>query len=81
MLETLMIAALGVAYVAACDAEKKEEQRLQKELDEIDRKTDLDIMFFYYAWYNNIALEDVKKRYENGLISFAQLKKCLEEHQ
>ena len=46
MLETLIYLALGVAYVAACDSEKKEAERsrkkkeeLRKELDEIDRKS------------------------------------------
>ena len=43
MIETLMYLALGAAYIAAVDAEKKEEEQakkeaedLQKELDEID---------------------------------------------
>lgn len=87
MLETLMYAALGLAYIAACDAEKKEEQQakkeaedLQKELDEIDRKTNLDIMFFYYSWYNNISYNDVVKNYKNGTITLAQLEKCYREH-
>ena len=88
MLETLMYIALGVAYIAAVDAEKKEEQQakkeaedLQKELDEIDRKTNLDIMFFYYSWYNNIPYEKVVELYKNGQITLEQLKKCLNDHQ
>ena len=88
MLETLMYLALGVAYIAAVDAKKKEEQQakkeaedLQKELDEIDRKTNLDIMFFYYSWYNNIPYEKVVELYKNGQITLEQLKKCLNDHQ
>ena len=88
MLETLIYLALGVAYIAAVDAEKKEEQQakkeaedLQKELDEIDRKTNLDIMFFYYSWYNNIPYEKVVELYKNGQITLEQLKKCLNDHQ
>ncbi len=87
MLETLMYAALGLAYIAARDAEKKEEQQakkeaedLQNELDEIDRKTNLDIMFFYYSWYNNISYNDVVKNYKIGAITLAQLEKCYKEH-
>ena len=88
MFETLMYLVLGAAYIAAVDVEKKEEQQakkeaedLQKELDEIDRKTNLDIMFFYYSWYNNIPYEKVVELYKNGQITLEQLKKCLNDHQ
>ena len=88
MFETLMYLALGAAYIAAVDAEKKEEQQakkeaedLQKELDEIDRKTNLDIMFFYYSWHNNIPYEKVVELYKKGQITLEQLKKCLNDHQ
>ena len=83
-----MYLALGLAYVAARDAEKKEELRakkekeaLQKELDEIDRKTEMDIMFFYYSWYNNIPYKKVVELYEKGGITIEQLQKCLKDHQ
>ena len=88
MFETLMYLALGVAYVDACDSEKKEAERarkkkeeLRKELDEIDRKSEMDIMFFYYSWYNNIPYKTVVELYEKGKITIEQLQKCLKVHQ
>ena len=83
-----MYLALGVAYVAACDSEKKEaelaqkkKEELRKELDEIDRKSEMDIMFFYYSWYNNIPYKTVMELYEKGEIKIEQLQKCLKDHQ
>ncbi len=88
MLETLMYVALGLAYSAARDAEKKEEecaikeeQKLQEELKEIDRKTNLDIMYFYYSWYNNIPYNRVKQMHEVGTLKIEDLEKCLKDHQ
>lgn len=88
MLETLMYAALGLAYSAARDAEKKEEERaikeeqkLQEELKEIDRKTNLDIVYFYYSWYNSIPYNRVKKMHEEGTLKIEDLEKCLKDHQ
>ena len=88
MLETLMYMALGLAYAAAKDAEKKEEERaikekqkLQEELKEIDHKTNLDIMYFYYSWYNNIPYNKVKQMHEDGTLKIEDLDKCLKEHQ
>ena len=81
MLETLMYLALGAAYIAAVDAEKKEEERNRKEAEEIEKKTEMDIMFFYYSWYNNIPYEKVVELYKNGQITLEQLKKCLNDHQ
>lgn len=81
MLETLMYIALGAAYIAAVDAEKKEEERSRKEAEEIEKKTEMDIMFFYYSWYNNIPYEKVVELYKNGQITLEQLKKCLNDHQ
>ena len=88
MLETLMYVALGLAYSAAREAEKeeeehaiKEEQKLQEELKEIDRKTNLDIMYFYYSWYNNIPYNRVKQIHEEGTLKIEELEKCLKEHQ
>ena len=88
MLETLMYLALGVAYVAARDSEKKEaelqrkkQEELKRELDEIDRKTEMDILFFYYSWYNNIPYKKVVELYEKGKITIEQLQKCLKVHQ
>ena len=81
MLETLMYIALGAAYIAAVDAEKKEEERQRKEAEEIEKKTEMDIMFFYYSWYNNIPYEKVVELYEKGQITLEQLKKCLKDHQ
>ena len=88
MLETLMYVALGLAYSAVRDAEKKEEERaikeeqkLQEELKEIDRKTNLDIMYFYYSWYNNIPYNRVKQMHEDGALKNEELEKCLKEHQ
>ena len=88
MLETLMYVALGLAYVAACDEEKKERERvvenervLQKELEEIERETNLDIMYFYYSWYNNISYNKVRQMHEMGTIKIEELERCLEEHQ
>ena len=80
MLETLMYIALGAAYIAAVDAEKKEEQS-RKEAEEIEKKTEMDIMFFYYSWYNNIPYEKVVELYKKGQITLEQLKKCLNDHQ
>ena len=87
MLETLMYVALGLAYCAARDSEKKEEERaikeeqkLQEELEEIDRKTDLDIMYFYYSWYNNIPYNKVKQMHEEGTLKIEELEKCRKEH-
>ena len=81
MLETLMYLALGAAYIAAVDAEKKEEERSRKEAEEIEKKTEMDIMFFYYSWYNNIPYEKVVELYKKGQITLEQLKKCLNDHQ
>ena len=81
MLETLMYIALGAAYIAAVDAEKKEEERSRKEAKEIEKKTEMDIMFFYYSWYNNIPYEKVVELYKKGQITLEQLKKCLNDHQ
>lgn len=81
MLETLIYLALGVAYIAAVDAEKKEEEQSRKEVEEIEKKTEMDIMFFYYSWYNNIPYEKVVELYKNGQITLEQLKKCLNDHQ
>ena len=81
MLETLMYLALGAAYIAAVDAEKKEEERSRKEAEEIEKKTEMDIMFFYYSWYHNIPYEKVVKLYKKGQITLEQLKKCLNDHQ
>lgn len=81
MLETLMYIALGVAYIAAVDAEKKEEEQNRKEAEEIEKKTEMDIMFFYYSWYNNIPYEKVVELYKKGQITLEQLKKCLNDHQ
>ena len=81
MLETLMYLALGAAYIAAVDAEKKEEKRSRKEAEEIEKKTEMDIMFFYYSWYNNIPYEKVVELYKKGQITLEQLKKCLNDHQ
>ena len=87
MLETLMYVALGLAYYAARDSEKKEEERaikeeqkLQEELEEIDCKTDLDIMYFYYSWYNNIPYNKVKQMHEEGTLKIEELEKCRKEH-
>ena len=79
MLETLMYVALGLAYIAACDSEKKEEKR-QKEIEEMERKTDLDIMYFYYSWYNNIPYNKVKQMHEEGTLKIEELEKCRKEH-
>lgn len=81
MLETLMYIALGAAYIAAVDAEKKEEEQSRKEAEEIEKKTEMDIMFFYYSWYNNIPYEKVVELYKKGQITIEQLKKCLNDHQ
>lgn len=81
MLETLMYIVLGAAYIAAVDAEKKEEERSRKEAEEIEKKTEMDIMFFYYSWYNNIPYEKVVELYKKGQITLEQLKKCLNDHQ
>ncbi len=81
MFETLMYIALGAAYIAAVDAEKKEEEQSRKEAKEIEKKTEMDIMFFYYSWYNNIPYEKVVELYKNGQITLEQLKKCLNDHQ
>lgn len=81
MLETLMYIALGAAYIAAIDAEKKEEEQSRKEAEEIEKKTKMDIMFFYYSWYNNIPYEKVVELYKKGQITLEQLKKCLNDHQ
>ncbi len=81
MFETLMYLALGAAYIAAVDAEKKEEEQNRKEAEEIENKTEMDIMFFYYSWYNNIPYEKVVELYKNGQITIEQLKKCLNDHQ
>ena len=81
MLETLMYIALGAAYIAAVDAEKKEEERSRKEAEEIEKKTEMNIMFFYYSWYNNIPYEKVVELYEKGQVTLEQLKKCLKDHQ
>ena len=81
MLETLMYLALGAAYIAAVDAEKKEEERSRKEAEEMEKKTEMDIMFFYYSWYNNIPYEKVVELYKKGQITLEQLKKCLNDHQ
>lgn len=81
MLETLMYIALGAAYIAAVDAEKKEEEQSRKEAEEIEKKTEMDIMFFYYSWYNNIPYEKVVKLYKKGQITLEQLRKCLNDHQ
>ena len=81
MLETLMYIALGAAYIAAIDAEKKEEEQSRKEAEEIEKKTKMDIMFFYYSWYNNIPYEKVVELYKKGQITLEQLKKCLKDHQ
>ena len=81
MFETLMYLALGAAYIAAVDAEKKEEEQSRKEAEEIEKKTEMDIMFFYYSWYNNIPYEKVVELYKKGQITLEQLKKCLNDHQ
>ncbi len=81
MLETLMYLALGAAYIAAVDAEKKEEEQSRKEAEEIEKNTEMDIMFFYYSWYNNIPYEKVVELYKKGQITLEQLKKCLNDHQ
>lgn len=88
MLETLMYVALGLACSAARGAEKKEEeltikeeQKLQEELKEIDRKTNLDILYFYYSWYNNIPYNRVKQMHEEGTLKIEDLEKCLKDHQ
>ncbi len=81
MLETLMYIALGIAYIAAVDAEKKKEEQSRKEAEEIEKKTEMDIMFFYYSWYNNIPYEKVVELYKKGQITLEQLKKCLNDHQ
>ena len=81
MLETLMYIALGIAYIAAVDAEKNKEEQSRKEAEEIEKKTEMDIMFFYYSWYNNIPYEKVVELYKNGQITLEQLKKCLNDHQ
>ena len=81
MLETLMYLALGAAYIAAVDTEKKEEEQIRKEAEEIEKKTEMDIMFFYYSWYNNIPYEKVVELYKKGQITLEQLKKCLNNHQ
>lgn len=81
MLETLIYLALGAAYIAAVDAEKKEEEQSRKEAEEIEKKTEMDIMFFYYSWYNNIPYEKVVELYKKGQITLEQLKKCLNDHQ
>lgn len=81
MLETLMYIALGAAYIAVVDAEKKEEEISRKEAEEIEKKTEMDIMFFYYSWYNNIPYEKVVELYKKGQITLEQLKKCLNDHQ
>lgn len=81
MLETLMYIALGAAYIAAVDAEKKEEEQNRKEAEEIEKKTEMDIMFFYYSWYNNIPYQKVVELYKKGQITLEQLKKCLNDHQ
>ena len=88
MLEALMMTVLGIAYVAACNEEEKEKKRaienervLQKELEEIERETNLDIMYFYYSWYNNIPYNKVRQMYKAGTIKMEELEKCLEEHQ
>ena len=76
-----MYLALGAAYIAAVDAEKKEEERSHKEAEEIEKKTEMDIMFFYYSWYNNIPYEKVVELYKKGQITLEQLKNCLNDHQ
>lgn len=81
MLETLMYIALGAAYIAAVDAEKKEEEQSRKEAEEIEKKTEMDIMFFYYSWYNNIPYQKVVEFYKKGQITLEQLRKCLNDHQ
>ena len=81
MFETLMYIVLGAAYIAAVDAEKKEEEQSRKEAEEIEKKTEMDIMFFYYSWYNNIPYEKVVELYEKGQVTLEQLKKCLKDHQ
>ncbi len=81
MFETLMYIALGAAYIAAVDAEKKEEEQSRKEAKEIEKKTEMDIMFFYYSWYNNIPYEKVVELYKKGQITLEQLKRCLNDHQ
>lgn len=81
MLETLMYIVLGAAYIAAVDAEKKEEERSRKEAEEIEKKTEMDIMFFYYSWYNNIPYQKVVELYKKGQITLEQLRKCLNDHQ
>ncbi len=81
MLEILMYLALGAAYIAAVDAEKKEEEQNRREAEEIEKKTEMDIMFFYYSWYNNIPYEKVVELYKKGQITLEQLKKCLNDHQ
>lgn len=81
MLETLIYLALGAAYIAAADAEKKEKEQSRKEAEEIEKKTEMDIMFFYYSWYNNIPYEKVVELYKKGQITLEQLKKCLNDHQ
>ena len=76
-----MYIALGIAYIAAVDAEKKKEEQSRKEAEEIEKKTEMDIMFFYYSWYNNIPYEKVVELYKKGQITLEQLKKCLNDHQ
>lgn len=63
------------------DAEKKEEKQSRKEAEEIEKKTEMDIMSFYYSWYNNIPYEKVVELYKKGQITLEQLKKCLNDHQ
>lgn len=76
-----MYIVLGAAYIAAVDAEKKEEERSRKEAEEIEKKTEMDIMFFYYSWYNNIPYQKVVELYKKGQITLEQLRKCLNDHQ
>ena len=87
MLEALMMAVLGIAYISACSEEKKEKERahekektLQEELDEIEQQTNLEIMYFYYSWYNNIPYNKVRKMHEAGAIKIEELQKCYEEY-
>ena len=82
-----MYLGLGLAYCAARDSEKKEEERaikeeqkLQEELEEIDHKTDLDIVYFYYSWYNNIPYNKVKQMHEEGTLDINELRQCFKEH-
>lgn len=69
-------------WVTGCDLiEKKEEEQSRKEAEEIEKKTEMDIMFFYYSWYNNIPYEKVVELFKKGQITQEQLKKCLNDHQ